>query len=141
MRFVYAANLLAFVVLGGAVRAEDAAPAPEPGEEAPGAQEPAAKPTRATPSHRIELELEVTGARPEPSVLFLDGGMELLRARMRALALEAGRPLVRHAPLPPARPRAKPPRRRSEAVPAPKATSKPRPAPTSEPGPSAAQEG
>jgi hypothetical protein len=40
----------------------------------------------------VDFEVSVTGERPAPGVVFVDGGAQLLRKRMRALALEAGNP-------------------------------------------------
>jgi len=45
----------------------------------------------APPTKPIDVEIEVRGERPAPSVVFVDGGNALLRQRMRELSLEAGR--------------------------------------------------
>jgi hypothetical protein len=53
---------------------------------------------------KIEVEVQVHGERPAPGVVFVGGGKELLRKRMRELSLEAGRPNASLGQKPPAGP-------------------------------------
>lgn len=90
--------VIALVVLvTKAARADEGEPAnaaaakTAPAKTAPAKTEATATEPTKTEPRRIDVELEVRGERPGPSVVFIDGGRELLRRRMRALALEAGR--------------------------------------------------